>query len=111
MHALHCYDTAVRAGGHKGFFESGAGQLWRLALEACQELGLRQHRMILLDATLRLAGEPPMARAERQRLLKNLSPRFDDLDKRVVATDLGTAISDYIAEHRVDFHFDGGVRH
>ncbi len=110
-HALIRYDAEIRAGGHKQYFMSPVGMLWKAALEACRAMGLRDYRMILQGAALRLAGDPPLGHEERTRLLRNLSPRFSDLDKKADALDLTAALGEYIAAHREAFLFDGGVRH
>lgn len=111
VHALICYEAEIREGGHKQFFMSSAGMLWKAALAGCKALGLRDCRMILQGAALRVAGDPPLGHEERTRLLKNLSPRFNDLDKKADELDLTKALAEYIAAHGDAFLFDGGYRH
>lgn len=111
VHALMCYDLELSGGGHKQFFMSRSGMLWKVALKACQDLGLRPVRTILQGATLRLAGDPPFSHEDRVKLLKNLSPRFADLDDQAQELDLKTMIAAYISAHEAEFLFNGAKRH
>jgi len=80
--AVMTYVDAVEAQGHKGFFNSEAGVVWQDAYRGLRLCGALSHANILLGASLRAGGEPPLDLEQRRKMMANLTPRFDDLDKQ-----------------------------
>ncbi len=104
-HAVLSYVCDVYEGGHRRFFHNPSGILWEDAMVGLREIGAAESAEILSEAALRAGGYPPASRAERQRILRRLGARFDDLDARFLSTDPLTPLEDYMKVNRAAFYF------
>ena len=104
-HAVLSYACEAYEGGHYQFFFNSSGILWEDAMKGLREIGATECAEILSAAALRAGGFPPADRAERQRMLLQLSPRFADLDARFLRTDPLSLLEDYMKANRAAFYF------
>jgi len=56
-----------------------------------------------------MGGRPSFDRDERNRIMDQRQPKFDDLDQRFFKLDLESKMIRYIRAHPKDFVFDGEI--
>ena len=83
--AIMTYLDAVETHGHAGFFASEEGVVWQDALKGLRLIGATHHANVLFGAALRAGGEPPLDLEHRRKLLANLAPKFEELDRQAQA--------------------------
>ncbi len=109
--ALRWYKSEVDNGGHDQLFWNSTGIVWSDALEALRLLGQSGFAAILEESIRRMGGEPPARQEDRQRILEELAPSFDDLDRQFYRLDKRVQLEDrmtaYMRRHAEAFLFDG----
>lgn len=114
VHAMLWYREEVDNGGHEQFYSNSTGIVWRDALEGFEAAAMPEVAAIVRESANRLGGSPSLVREERQKQLKTMAPKFDDLDGKYYEydkrADVEAKIMEYIRSRPKDFYFTGRVR-
>jgi hypothetical protein len=109
LFAVDWYQTEVNNGDHDQFYSNSTGIVWEDAQKGLAEIGAFEVEEILKESVKRMGGRPPFDRDERNRLMDQRKPKFDDLDNRFFKLDFEKKMIDYIRAHPKDFVFDGEI--
>jgi Domain of unknown function (DUF4375) len=109
--AMEWYAAEVNNGGHDQFYSNSTGIVWEDAQKGFEEIGMPDVARIIEESAKRMGGRPSFDRAERNRVMQQLKPKFDDLDNQFYGLNGGydAKVLNYVRAHAKDFLFDGEV--
>lgn len=108
--AVMWYIAEVENGGHDQFFLNSTGMVWRDALAGLKAIGNEDAVKILEEAAERMGGNPSFDWDERNKILVEEEPDFNDLDEAFYKLYLYPQISAYILDNEEKFYFDGKIK-
>lgn len=109
--AVSWYAAEVNNGGHDQFYSNSTGIVWKDARQGFVEIGIPEAAAIMTESAKRMGGQPSFDRTERNRVLDQKKPKFDDLDDRFYELNVGidAKMLKYIRSRPKEFLFDGEI--
>jgi hypothetical protein len=113
LYAIHWYQAEVFNGGHQRFYSNPTGIVWADVQKGFSEIGISEGEKIVEESARRIGGHPPFEWDERNHIMDQWQPNFDDLDDRFYklakVVNIDEKMLAYIRRHTKDFVFAGEI--